>query len=108
MSEDINEMITTGPVGNLRGRIENNLKLSIPKSNNTTCGRIRSQPSTAPMMNDMNSQFSELPMMKNLMKSFDQESNEDDYFVSTPGSIMSTPSPLKRKRLYILQRCLTF
>ena len=99
MSESKSEMSTplTTPVGNLRNRIDNNLKLSIPKSN-TCLGHPRNQPSTAPAMTGMKNQFCDL---KNLMKNWEHHEMDeaDDYFVSTPGSIINTPSSLKRKNL---------
>lgn len=93
MSESKSEM---SPAGNLRNRIDNNLKLSIPKTNLSLNG-MKNHPSTAPAMSGLKNQFGDL---KNLMKNWDQdmsEMNENDYFVSTPGSIIGTPSSLKRK-----------
>lgn len=95
MSESKSKM--SAPVGNLKNRIDNNLKLSIPNTNaNNLMNGARVQPSTAPICGIKN-QFSDLPMMKNLMKNWDQDSGitslgDDDYFVTTPGSIISTSS----------------
>lgn len=103
MSESKSEMSASAPVGNLKNRIDNNLKLSIPKSNVNFNG-VKTQPSTAPATSGRKNQFSDLPMMKNLMKNWDCEQDmseigEDDYFVTTPGSIMSTSS-LNRKNVF--------
>lgn len=92
MSESKSEM----PVGNLKNRIDNNLKLSIPKTNLSLNG-MKNHPSTAPAMSGIKNQFGDL---KSLMKNWDHdmsEMGEDDYFVSTPGSIIGTPTSLKRK-----------
>lgn len=91
MSESKSETTATMPVGNLRSRIDNNLKLSIPKTNLSLNG-MKCHPSTAPAV-------SGLKELKNLMKNWDHdmsEMGENDYFVTTPGSI-GTPSSLKRK-----------
>lgn len=99
MSESKSEM--TAPVGNLKNRIDNNLKLSIPKANVNFIGS-KNHPSTAPASSGRKNQFGDLPLMKNFMKNnwdCDQdmsEIGEDDYFVTTPGSIMSASS-LNRK-----------
>lgn len=103
MSESKSEM--SAPVGNLKNRIDNNLKLSIPKSNVNFNG-VKNHPSTAPATSGRKNQFSDLPMMKNLMKNWDceqeiSEIDEDDYFVTTPGSIMSASS-LNRKNVFTL------
>lgn len=101
MSESKSEM--SAPVGNLKNRIDNNLKLSIPKANVNFNG-VKSHPSTAPATSGRKNQFGDLPMMKNLMKNWDCEQDiseigEDDYFVTTPGSIMSTSSLNRKKAL---------
>lgn len=94
------------PAGNLKNRIDNNLKLSIPKTSLSLNG-MKNHPSTAPALSGMKTQFGDL---KDFMKSWDEdmsELNENDYFVSTPGSLISTPSSLKRKNsspLSIAQR----
>ena len=100
MSESKSEM--SPPVGNLKNRIDNNLKLSIPKSTVNFNG-AKTHPSTAPATSGRKNQFSDLPIMKNLMKNWDcdqdiSEIGEDDYFVTTPGSIISTAS-LNRKNV---------
>jgi hypothetical protein len=90
MSESKSEMTPTS-VGNLKNRIDNNLKLSIPKTG-LSFNSIRNHPSTAPAVTG-------LKELKNLMKSWDHdmsELGEDDYFVTTPGSI-GTPS-MKRNQ----------
>lgn len=109
MSESKSEM--SAPVGNLKNRIDNNLKLSIPNTNVNING-VRNQPSTAPAVTGMKNQFSDLPMMKSLMKNWDQDSGinsigDDDYFVTTPGSIISTSSLSRKKQLKPLN-CLSF
>jgi hypothetical protein len=82
--------------GNLRNRIDNNLKLSIPDVNLSGYTAKAGNPSTAPALSVKKDQFDDLPSMKNLMKKWDEDGHED-YFVSTPSSIMSDTS-LKRKR----------
>jgi hypothetical protein len=105
MSESKSEMPAV-PVGNLRNRVDNNLKLSIPKTN-LSFNSIKNHPSTAPAV-------SGLEELKNLMKNWDHdmsEMGEDDYFVTTPGSIIGTPSSMKRKNyspLSIVQRSRLF
>jgi hypothetical protein len=106
MSESKSEMSSSLPVGNLKNRIDNNLKLSIPRTNLSLNG-MKNHPSTAPALSGLKNQFGDL---KNLMKNWDQdmsEMGEDDYFISTPGSIIGTPSTMKRKHsspLSIAQR----
>lgn len=93
MSESKSEMTPAVPVGNLKNRIDNNLKLSIPKTG-LSFNSIRNHPSTAPAVTG-------LKELKNFMKSWDHdmsELGEDDYFVTTPGSI-GTPT-MKRKNFY--------
>lgn len=113
MSESKSEMPPPMPVGNLRNRIDNNLKLSIPKTdaNFSNC-TTKNQPSTAPALSGRKNQFGDLPMMKNLMKNREHDSfdtmGHDDYFVNTPGSsIIGTPS-LKRKKTHRLTSRLQF
>jgi hypothetical protein len=104
MSESKSEMPAV-PVGNLKNRVDNNLKLSIPKTN-LSFNSIKNHPSTAPAV-------SGLKELKNLMKSWDHdmsEMGENDYFVTTPGSI-GTPSSMKRKNfspLSVVQRSRLF
>jgi len=91
----MSESKSSNAVGNLRNRIDKNLKLSIPKPN---CSIIKNQPSTAPCGAPKKTPFSDLPvyqLMKNWDLGGDAMNNDDDYFVSTPGS--ATSSSLKRK-----------
>lgn len=74
--------------GNLRNRIDNNLKLSIPDVNMNTCSVNDILPSTAPALSMKKYQSDDLPSMKNLMKKWKKEGH-DDGFVSTPSSIIS-------------------
>lgn len=106
MSESKSETTPAVTAGNLRNRIDNNLKLSIPNTS-LSFNNMRNHPSTAPAV-------SGLKELKNLMKNWDHdmsELGEDDYFVTTPGSIVETPSSLKRKNfspLSIVQRSRLF
>jgi hypothetical protein len=82
--------------GNLRNRIDNNLKLSIPEVGMSAFAAKTNHPATAPAVSVKKDQFDDLSTMKNLMKKWDENGHED-YFVTTPSSIMSDTS-LKRKQ----------
>lgn len=74
----------SSPAGNLKNRIENNLKLSIPNSNkiNRTC------PSTAPAMSER------IPSMKIFMQNWKHDSpniDDEDHFTKSPCSNFETP-----------------
>lgn len=105
MSESKSEM--SQPVGNLKNRIDNNLKLSIPKSNVSFVGQ-RSHPSTAPANSGRMNQFGDLPIMRNIMKNWDHNDclsgvGSEDCFVTTPSSTtsstISTPSTKRKHQL---------
>lgn len=105
MSESNSVLTSAVPVGNLKNRIENNLKLSIPKPNLNFNG-LKNHPSTAPAISGRNNQFSDLTVVKNLnlMKPWEHENmnkmnmGHDEYFMTSPGSTIGTPS-LKRKTI---------
>lgn len=92
------------PIG-LKSRIENNLKLSIPKPNLNNFN-VRNYPSTAPAA-DVRSekrshQLGDLTMVKNLIRNLERVDDNQDYFVSplssssSPAAIIAT-STMKRK-----------
>lgn len=90
------------PVGNLRNRIENNLKLSIPKSNETFIEQPISHPATAPV--NTGERFNQLSV-KNIMQKWE---NRDSFYelrsnlVTAPSAISS--SPLNRKKNLLIQQ----
>lgn len=106
MNESKSEMPQAVPAGNLKNRIDNNLKLSIPKSDmNFNSSKLH--PSTAPTISGRKNQFGDLPMMKNLMKNWDHDKMNDlmsaqDYFVTTPESMIGTSSPSLKSKLEFL------
>lgn len=94
------------PIG-LKNRIDNNLKLSIPKPN-INFNNIRNYPSTAPTTSDARSekrshQLGDLTMVKNLIRNLDN--NNQDYFNTSPLSSSSSPAAAvmasSSKRFYI-------
>lgn len=82
----------------LKNRIDNNLKLSIPKPNINF--NVRNYPSTAPTGDTKRShQLGDLRMVKNLIRNLERVDDNQDYFSSSssPATIMSSSS-VKRKR----------
>lgn len=76
--------------GNLKNRVDKNLKLSIPRQN-ASSSNAKAQPVTAPALNvgqnQFCDQFADVAKISTSWspKSFD-EIEDEDYFVSTPGS----------------------
>lgn len=83
-------------VGNLKNRIDNNLKLEIPKINDKALV-IDSHPATAPACNT----FGDHRLLKDLISNWNHENisemHNDDYFKRSPSSASS--SGLKRKKI---------
>lgn len=90
MSESRNDLHSIG----LKNRIDNNLKLSIPKPNVNF--NVRNYPSTAPTGDTRRShnQMGDLRMVKNLIRSLERDDNKD-YFSASSSPVM--PSSIKRK-----------
>lgn len=80
------------PAGSLKNRIDNNLKLSIPKQC-ADISNVKNHPSTAPCGAARKSQFGDFA---NLMKNWNQNDPDEGFIATTPSSIIGTPS-LKRE-----------
>lgn len=92
MSESRNEL---QPIG-LKNRIDNNLKLSIPKPNLSF--NVRNYPSTAPTVDSKRShQLGDLRMVKNLIRNLERADDNQDYFPSSSSPGMASSS-MRRKR----------
>lgn len=98
MSEVRNEKPMTG---NLRNRIDNNLKLEIPKVNDNLV-LSKPLPATAPARDGMKDQFGDIPLLKGLITNWGGESmkefNTEDYFKKTPPSSSGIKREKKRSR----------
>lgn len=84
-------------VGNLKNRIDNNLKLEIPKINEKTLATA-SHPATAPASNT----FGDHRLLKDLISNWNHENiselHKDDYFKRSPSSVSS--SGFKREKIF--------
>lgn len=90
------KMSETKNVGNLKNRIDNNLKLEIPKINEKALV-TGSHPATAPASNN----FGDHRLLKDLISNWNHENiselHNDDYFKRSPSSASS--SGFKREKI---------
>jgi hypothetical protein len=102
MSESSSELTQLQPIG-LKNRIDNNLKLSIPKPNSNF--NIRNYPSTAPADHHQkrsHHQLGDLTMVKNLIRNLERVDDSQDYFSNTsPLSSSSSPAVARSSKIYI-------
>jgi hypothetical protein len=103
MSESKSEMLPA--VGNLRNRIDNNLKLSIPKPNTNFSPNRHS--STAPVaQNELPSHIPDMAIVKNIKRNLERHGSHDHgYFtpLSSPSSVAKI-SNLKRKIFFCFNK----
>lgn len=85
------------PVGNLKNRVDTKLKLSIPKTDFNS-PRPR-QPATAPGAINLKYQFSDLPIMKNLMKNWDHGDDGKLSAASSSSDISEPDNPIRLMNL---------
>jgi hypothetical protein len=103
MSES-SEMSQLQPIG-LKNRIDNNLKLSIPKPNINF--NIRNYPSTAPatdyhqQQQKRSHQLGDLTMVKNLIRNLERVDDNQDYFSSSPLSSSSPAAVRSSETLFL-------
>lgn len=94
MSESSSELSQLQPIG-LKNRIDNNLKLSIPKPNINF--NIRNYPSTAPADQKRSHQLGDLTMVKNLIRNLNERVDDNqDYFSSSSPLSSSSPAAAAR------------
>lgn len=103
MSESKSEM-TSLPVGNLRNRIDNNLKLSIPKPStnfNTGC-HSTTAPVISSLPKDKKPQISDFTMVKNIIKNIERNDSDCSYFspLSSPSSVAKIAAKKRKFKFF--------